>query len=90
MNLRNNKWKDDFSPLDPDGTCFVDWQYSKAYLRHLFISGEILATRLLTLHNVFFYMQLTRTAREHIINGTFTEWSEKFLAGIENGKSGEI
>jgi queuine tRNA-ribosyltransferase len=91
VNIRNAKHTADFNHgLDAACSCYTCKNFSRAYLRHLFISGEILATRLLTLHNVFFYMQLTRTAREHIINGTFTEWSEKFLADIENGKAGEI
>jgi queuine tRNA-ribosyltransferase len=91
VNIRNACHQSDFDHgLDPSCSCYTCKNFSRAYLRHLFMAGEILATRLLTLHNVFFYMQLTHTAREHIINDTFTEWSEEFLAGIGNGKSGDI
>ncbi len=74
MNMRNNKWKDDFSPLDPDGTCFVDHQYTRAYLRHLFISGEILGAQIATLHNLSFYLWLMKESRKQIEQGTFSEW----------------
>jgi len=74
MNMRNNKWKDDFSVLDPDGTCFVDHQYSKAYLRHLIISKEILGAQIASLHNLSFYLWLMEETRRQIKTGGFGEW----------------
>lgn len=74
MNMRNEKWKRDFSPLDENGTADVDKIYSKAYLRHLFISGEILALQIASIHNLAFYLKLVRQAREHIIEGDFLKW----------------
>jgi queuine tRNA-ribosyltransferase len=74
MNMRNNKWKDDFTPLDPDSTCFVDQQYSKAYLRHLIISKEILGAQIASLHNLSFYLWLMTEVRHQIILGSFGEW----------------
>lgn len=74
MNMRNNKWKDDFSVLDPESTCFVDQQYSKAYLRHLIISKEILGAQIATLHNLSFYLWLMEEARRKIQEGHFGEW----------------
>jgi queuine tRNA-ribosyltransferase len=72
--MRNNKWKDDFSEVDPDGTCFADHQYSKAYLRHLIISGEILGAQIASLHNISFYLWLMEESRRQINNGCFGEW----------------
>ncbi len=63
MNMRNKKWADDFSPIDPEGTSYVDTAYSRAYLRHLFISQEILAMQIASIHNLAFYLWLTREAR---------------------------
>ena len=74
INIKNVKWKDDFSPVDPDGETFADTQYSKAFLRHLFISGEILAAMIATTHNLGFYIWLMKEARAHIIRGDFAEW----------------
>jgi queuine tRNA-ribosyltransferase len=79
MNMRNEKWKDDYSELDPDGTSFVDHYYSKAYLRHLVISKEILATQIGTLHNLAFYLWLVTEARKRIIDGTFLEWKNEMV-----------
>lgn len=76
MNMRNQKWADDFSPIDPDGASFVDRTYSKAYLRHLFITGEMFASQLASEHNLAFYLDLVRVAREHIIAGDFAQWKE--------------
>ncbi len=76
MNMRNRKWADDFSPLDPEGTSFVDHQYSKAYLRHLFIAGEMFAAMIASEHNLAFYLDLVRTARKHIIAGDFAAWKD--------------
>jgi queuine tRNA-ribosyltransferase len=79
MNMRNNKWKDDFSALDPDGTCFVDHQYSKAYLRHLIISKEILGAQIASLHNLSFYLWLMEEARRHINKGDFGLWKSQMV-----------
>lgn len=76
MNMRNLKWADDFSPIDPAGSSFVDRTYSKAYLRHLFIAGEMFAAQLASEHNLAFYLDLVRTAREHIIAGDFAAWKD--------------
>ena len=74
MNMRNLKWADDFSPIDPESDCFVDQVYSKAYLRHLFIAGELLAMQIASIHNLAFYLWLTREARRHILEGDFHIW----------------
>jgi queuine tRNA-ribosyltransferase len=79
MNMRNEKWKDDFSPLDPEGTSFVDTAYSKAYVRHLFIAGEMLAAQIGSMHNLAFYLWLVGQAREHILDGTFASWKQMMI-----------
>ena len=76
MNLRNKKWEMDFSPLDENGTSYCDSAYSKAYVHHLFKSGEILALQIASLHNLAFYLDLMREAREHILHGDFGTWKE--------------
>jgi queuine tRNA-ribosyltransferase len=76
INIRNIKWRDDFTPLEEDGEVFPDQEYSKAYLRHLFVSKEILAAMIATIHNLGFYMWLMRTARKKIIDGTFCGWKK--------------
>ncbi|MCH2199073.1 MAG: tRNA guanosine(34) transglycosylase Tgt [Flavobacteriales bacterium] len=79
MNMKNAKWINDFSPLDPDGTCFVDQQYSKAYLRHLFASNELLAMYISSVHNLAFYLSLVKEARQHILDGDFREWKDMMV-----------
>lgn len=79
INIRNEKWKKDFSPLDENGTTFVDSFYSKAYLRHLVICEEILAAQIATVHNLGFYLWLVKEARKKIIDGTFVEWKNKMV-----------
>lgn len=74
MNMRNKKWEDDFSVIDENGTSFVDKLYTKAYLRHLFISKELLAMEIASIHNLCFYLNLVKQAREHIILGDFLQW----------------
>lgn len=74
MNMRNKKWADDFSPIDINGTSKVDTLYTKAYLRHLFVSSELLALEIASIHNLAFYLELMRQAREHIVQGDFLEW----------------
>jgi queuine tRNA-ribosyltransferase len=79
MNMRNEKWKDDFSPLDENGTTIVDSFYSKAYLRHLVIAGEMLAAQIASIHNLGFYLHLVDLARQHIADGTFSEWKNMMI-----------
>lgn len=76
INLRNEKWKTDFSPLDPNGTSFVDSAYSRAYVRHLFVAGEMLGALIASEHNIAFYLNLVGQARQHIFAGDFREWKE--------------
>ena len=84
LNMKNEKWKNDFSPIDPNGTSFVDKAYNKAFLRHLFISGEYLAPMIASLHNIAFYLWLVKTAREEIIRGTFGEWKKRIIPKLNN------
>ena len=82
INIKNEKWKTDFSPVDPNGETFVDAQYSRAYLRHLFVAGEILGPMIASLHNIGFYLWLVREARQHIIGGDFAEWRDMMLQKV--------
>jgi queuine tRNA-ribosyltransferase len=82
MNMRNKKWERDFSPLDPDGDSFVDSFYTKAYVRHLFASEEILAMQIGTLHNLNFYLRLVQRAREKILEGTFASWKNEMVSKL--------
>ena len=82
MNMRNAKWEDDFSELDPSGTSFVDHCYTKAYLRHLFIAGEMMAAMIASEHNLAFYLDLVRQSRLHIEAGDFASWKEEVLPRI--------
>ncbi|MCX6236934.1 MAG: tRNA guanosine(34) transglycosylase Tgt [Bacteroidia bacterium] len=82
INIKNNKWRDDFSPVDPDGTSFVDHQYSKAYLRHLFLAKEMLGAQIGSMHNLAFYLWLVGEARQQILAGTFKAWKGKMVKQI--------
>ena len=82
MNMKNKKWADDFSPIDPESDCFVDLQYSKAYLRHLFVSQELLAMQIASIHNLAFYLWLVKEARRHIIAGDFHTWKPMMLERV--------
>ena len=82
MNMKNKKWADDFSPIDPESDCFVDLQYSKAYLRHLFVSQELLAMQIASIHNLAFYLWLVKEARKHIIAGDFHTWKPIMLERV--------
>ena len=82
MNMRNAKWENDFSELDPSGSSFVDHAYSKAYLRHLFIAGEMFAAMIASEHNLAFYLDLVREARRHIEEGDFSTWKEATVKRI--------
>lgn len=79
INIRNNKWKDDFSPVDPDGTSYVDHAYTRAYLRHLVICKEMLGAQIASIHNLAFYLNLVKQAREKILEGTFLPWKEQMV-----------
>jgi queuine tRNA-ribosyltransferase len=76
INIRNEKWKNDFTPIEADSDLWVDTQHTKAYLRHLVASGEILGAQIASLHNLHFYLWLVTTAREKIISGEFYEWKK--------------
>lgn len=82
INLRNKKWEDDFSPLDPEGASFVDSAYTKAYVHHLVVSGEMLGAQIASLHNVAFYLRLVGEARRRIIAGDFAEWKRVMTAKL--------
>ncbi len=79
INIRNEKWKNDFSPIDENGTVFVDEQYSKAYLRHLFVAGEMLGSMIASVHNLSFYLWLVKEARKHILANDFANWKAQMV-----------
>jgi len=83
INIRNKKWENDHSPIDPKGTSFVD-QYSKAYLRHLIISNEMLGAQIASQHNLAFYLWLVKTARQKITEGAFKGWKNKMVKRLKN------
>src|SRR5690554_7991788 len=85
--IKNKKWADDFSPIDTMGHTWVDLEYSKAYLRHLFIADEYLGKQIATIHNLGFYMWLVREARQQILAGTFYVWKEKMVRQMEIGRA---
>ena len=80
INIKNKKWENDFSPIDPNGVAFVDSQYSKAYLRHLVVSGEILGPMIASLHNLSFYLWLVDEARKKIADGTVASWKKEMVS----------
>lgn len=82
MNMRNKKWADDFSPIEIDGASEVDSMYSRAYLRHLFVSQEILAMQIASIHNLAFYLWLVGEARSHILAGDFKAWKDETLVRV--------
>jgi queuine tRNA-ribosyltransferase len=82
MNMRNQKWKNDFSPIEEDGASFVDTRYSKAYLRHLFNTGEILALQIASIHNLAFYLWLVKEARRQILQNNFPAWKASMIDTI--------
>jgi len=84
INIKNKKWENDFSPIDPNGASFVDTAYSKAYLRHLFAANELLGKQLATLHNLSFYLWLVREARKHILAGDFASWKNTMVHQMDN------
>lgn len=84
INIKNKKWEDDFSPLDPNGHTYVDTYYTKAYLRHLFAANEFLGKQIASIHNLGFYLWLVREARRQIIAGTFSQWKTKMVNDMSN------
>ena len=84
INIKNEKWATDFSPLDPNGTAYVDQVYSKAYLRHLIKAKENLGIQIATVHNLTFYLWLVKQARIKIQDGTFTEWKAMMIPKLQN------
>ncbi len=84
INIKNKKWEKDFSPIDEMGITEVDTYYSKAYLRHLFVAKEMLGKQIASIHNLGFYVWLTREARKHIIAGDFREWKDKMVKQMDN------
>ncbi len=83
INIKNKKWEADFSPLDPMGLTFVDREYSKAYLRHLFAANEYLGRQIATLHNLGFYLWLVRESRRRILDGSFRDWKAKMVRQMD-------
>jgi queuine tRNA-ribosyltransferase len=83
INIKNKKWEDDFSPIDEMAITFVDTEYSKAYLRHLFAASEYLGKQIATIHNLGFYLWLTREARKHILAGDFYDWKNKMVKQMD-------
>jgi queuine tRNA-ribosyltransferase len=84
INIKNAKWKDDFSPIDEMNITYVDTAYSKAYLHHLFKAKEFLGKQIASIHNLGFYLWLTRKARKHIIAGDFSSWKDKMVRQMNN------
>ena len=82
LNMRNARWKDDFSPIEENGASVVDTLYSKAYLRHLLNANEILGLQIASVHNLAFYLWLVKEARKHIINGTFSTWKPEMMERV--------
>lgn len=83
LNIKNKKWENDFSPIDPTGYCFADLEYTKAYVRHLFTVNEMLGKQIATLHNLSFYLWLVREARKHILEGSFGPWKERMVRQMQ-------
>lgn len=84
MNMRNKKWEDDFSPIDPNGTADVDVFYSRAYLHHLFKAQELLALEIASIHNLAFYIWLVKEARKHILAGDYSSWKSSMIRKVSN------
>jgi queuine tRNA-ribosyltransferase len=83
INIKNKKWENDFSPVDAEGTSFVDHQYSRAYLRHLFAARELLGGMIASQHNIAFYLWLVREARKHILAGDFSSWKAMMIPRVK-------
>ena len=83
INLKNKKWKNDYSALDPEGSSFVDTTYTKAYVQHLFKSNELLGKQIASLHNIRFYLWLMEQAQKKIEAGTFNSWKNKIVRKLD-------
>jgi queuine tRNA-ribosyltransferase len=83
INIKNKKWEDDFSPLDPNSPAYVDQTYSKAYIRHLFAANEFLGRQIASIHNLSFYLWLVGEARKNIIEGTFSSWKDVMVKKVQ-------
>lgn len=83
INIKNKKWEDDFSPIDPQGITWVDTEYSKAYVRHLFSVNESLGRQIASIHNLGFYLWLVREARKHILEGSFVSWKNEMVKKLD-------
>ena len=83
INIKNKKWADDFSPIDPNGHTFVDTAYNRAYLRHLIHTNELLGAQIASIHNLGFYLWLVSEARKRIIDGTFTTWKNQLVKKLD-------
>ncbi len=83
INIKNKKWEDDFSPIDPAGITWVDTEYNKAYLRHLFSVNEMLGRQIATIHNLGFYLWLVREARKQILSGAFDRWKKEMINKLD-------
>lgn len=83
INIKNKKWEKDFSPVDPNGTSFVDSQYTRAYLRHLFVAKEFLAGMIASLHNIGFYLWLVQEARKQILADNFAAWKDQMIPKLK-------
>ena len=79
INIKNKKWEMDYSPLDEHGSSYVDSFYTKAYVRHLVKSGELLGAQIASIHNLAFYLDVVKTARKHILAGTFAKWKDEVI-----------
>lgn len=84
INIKNKKWEDDFSPIDPDANSYVDMLYTKAYLHHLIKVDELLGLQIASLHNLAFYLWLMKEARRHIIEGDFSTWKNRMVHQLDN------
>jgi queuine tRNA-ribosyltransferase len=82
INIKNEKWRNDFSPVDPDEHCVFDSLYSRAYLRHLFVSKEMLGPQIASIHNLSFYLWLVSEARRQIKEGTFSSWKDRMVKQV--------
>ncbi len=82
INIRNQKWADCFEPIEADGASYVDTAYTKAYLRHLTIAGELLGLQIASIHNLAFYLWLVKEARRHIVDGDFSNWKKTVIKQV--------
>ena len=84
INIKNEKWKKDYSQIDPNGSTFVDSKYSKAYLRHLFSINENLGKQIATIHNLGFYSWIIKKTKEKILDGNFESWKKSMVKKLDN------